>query len=133
MCLAQNWQSAHPPIYCMSKNSMSICVLYIQMLWCVFFFLPTSANKLFPFLGVMLSSLRIHALKQLLFCMFAFFFFLRERKCLAYPLTFVLPTNVHIFWHRNPVTACWLHEQPECLQMRKQGLRYKLFPWVTQP
>lgn len=74
-----------------------------------------------------LPPLRMYALNQLLFCMFAFLPWEKGNVLLIFSSLY--PQHItHFLTHRNPVTAHWMREQMECLQVRKQGLKYKWFP-----
>lgn len=120
MCLAQNWYSVYPQIYCMPKNCMSICALYIKI---VFLFPHFNKQTVCTFGSNVVFTVNT--------CLLFFFFFWGKGNVLFFNLC-INNQCAHFLTHKNWVTACWMHEQPECLQMRKQGFKYRLFPWITQ-
>ena len=109
----------------MSKNCMSICALYIKI---VFFFPHFYKQTVCTFGSNVVFT--VNTCLIFLFVCFLLFFWGKGN---------VLPFNLcitnhfpHFLTHRNWVTACRLRDQPECLQVRKQGFKYRLFPWITQ-
>ena len=129
-CLAQDWHLVNSTdLLYTYLSTISISMFHTSKR---LFFLPTSKTKThFSPLGAILSPLRMRALKLLLFCVFVFLPWGKGNVFLIY--SFLHPQQItRSLAHRSPFIARWMREQTVCLQVRRRGLRYKWFPWVTK-